>query len=147
MAVKPIPDGYHSITPCLIVEGADKLLEFIENVFGGEIMLKMQSDEGKISHAEIKIGNSVVMVADAGEEWEAIRSWLYVYVEDTDAVYQKAVQAGAASVKEPEDQFYGDRSGGVRDVFGNYWGIATHIEDVSDAEIQKRIQAMHQTAG
>lgn len=146
MSVKPIPEGYHTITPCLVVEGAEKLIKFIENIFNGEVKSKMQGDNGKIAHAEIKIGDSMLMLADACEEWNASQTMLYLYVEDTDATYLKALDAGAISVKEPKDQFYGDRSAGVKDAFGNFWGIATHIEDVSEEEMQKRAQAYQQTA-
>jgi len=141
MSVKPIPDGYHSITPYLIAEGAHKLLEFIEKAFDGQILLKMQNDEGKIAHAEIKIGDSIMMLSEASEEWKPTQTILQLYVEDIDATYQKALEAGAVSVKEPKDQFYGDRSASVKDPLGNFWGIATHIEDVSDEEIKRRVSA------
>lgn len=147
MAIKPKPDGYHTITPYLIVEGANQLLEFIENVFGGEATFKMQDDTGRLNHADVKIGDANLMLAETCEEWEPTRTMLYVYVENTDAIYQKALDAGAESVKEPKDQFYGDRSASVKDPFGNVWGIATHIEDVSEEEIQKRARAYQQAAG
>jgi PhnB protein len=141
MAVKPIPEGYHTITPYLIVEDADKLVEFIEQVFDGKLFFKMQNDSGRISHGEMKIGDSMLMLAEASEEWKATRTMLHLYVEDADAVYQKALKTGANSIKEPQDQFYGDRNASVQDSFGNIWGIATHIEDVSEEEIAKRISA------
>ena len=141
MSVKPIPDGYHSITPYLIVEGAHKLLEFIEKAFDGQILLKMQNNEGKIAHAEIKIGDSIMMLSEASEEWKPTQTMLHLYVEDIDATYQKALAAGAVSVKEPKDEFYGDRMASVKDPLGNLWGIATHIEDVSEEEIKRRVSA------
>lgn len=147
MAVKPIPDGYHTITPYLVVEEADKLIEFVEKVFGGEVTFKMQDEDGKIGHAEMQIGDSKLMLAEAGEEWNPTTSLLHLYVENVDETYQKALDAGADSVKEPKDQFYGDRSASVKDAFGNFWGIARHIEDVSEEEMVKRIQAQHQAAG
>lgn len=146
MSVKPIPEGFHTITPYLVVEGADRLVEFIERVFDGKLLFKMETDEGKIGHGEIKIGDSILMFADASDEWEPTRALLHLYVEDADAVFKKALDAGAVSIKEPEDQFYGDRSASVRDAFGNIWGIATHIEDVSEEEIAKRLEAMKQKA-
>lgn len=141
MAVKPIPEGYHTITPYLIVENADKIVEFIEQVFDGKLLFKMETADGKISHGEFKIGDSMLMFAEASDEWKATRTMLHLYVEDTDAVYQKALDAGAVSIKEPQDQFYGDRNSSVQDSFGNIWGIATHIEDVSEEEMAKRISA------
>lgn len=146
MAVKQIPEGYHTITPYLIVEGADKLLEFIENTFDGKVTVNMQDDKGRISHAELKIGDSMLMLAEASEQWKATKTLLYLYVENTDATFQKALDGGATSVKAPKDEFYGDRSATVKDAFGNLWGIATHIEDVPEEEIQKRAQAYQQAA-
>ncbi|MGI8641110.1 MAG: VOC family protein [Pyrinomonadaceae bacterium] len=141
MSVKPIPDGYTTITPYLIVEDANKTIEFIEKIFDGSLLFKMQDDAGKINHAEMKIGNAMLMLAEASEEWKPTRTMLYLYVADTDATYKKALETGATSVKEPKDQFYGDRSAGVEDSFGNFWGIATHIEDVSEEEMALRISA------
>lgn len=147
MAINHIPNSYTTITPYLIVEGADKLIEFIETVFDGTVVMRMEGENGKVAHAEMKIGDSMLMLADAGEEWKPTQAMLHLYVEDTDAVYQKALNAGAISVKEPADQFYGDRNSAVKDAFGNFWGISTHIEDVSDEEIQRRMQSSNQTVG
>lgn len=141
MTVKYTPEGYHTIMPYMIIEGADKLMEFIEKTFDGEVIFKMENDDGKIGHAEMKIGDSMLMLAEATAEWKANNSMLQLYVEDADAVYQKALNAGADSVKEPVDQFYGDRSGTVKDFSGNFWIIATHFEDVSEEEMQKRMEA------
>lgn len=141
MSIKPIPDGYHTITPYLIVEDADKLIEFIENAFEGKLIFKMQNDEGRISHAEIKIGDSMMMLSEASEEWKATHTLMHLYVEDIDATYRKALEAGAVSVKEPKDEFYGDRIASVKDSSGNFWGIATHIEDVSEEEIKIRVSS------
>lgn len=146
MATNYIPEGYTTITPYLIVEGAEKLIEFIENVFDGTIVMKMPDERGKIGHAEMKIGDSMLMIADAGEEWKPTQAMLHLYVEDTDAIYQKALDAGAIPVKEPADQFYGDRSSAVKDAFGNFWGISTHIEDISEEEIQKRMKSSSQAS-
>ena len=147
MAAKHIPEGYNTITPYLIVEGAEKLIEFIEKVFDGTVVMKMEGEKGKIAHAEMKIGDSMLMLADAGEEWKPTQAMLHLYVENTDAVYQKALDAEATSAKEPADQFYGDRNSAVKDSFGNFWGISTHIEDLSDEEIQRRMQSSSQAAG
>ena len=146
MAVKSIPEGYHTITPYLVVKDADRLVEFIERVFGGQLKFKMQTDDGKISHGEMLIGDSMLMLAEASDEWKPTRTLLHLYVEDVDAVYQQALEAGAVSVKEPKDQFYGDRSSAVEDSFGNIWGIATHLEEVSEQEMANRMAAEAQAA-
>jgi uncharacterized glyoxalase superfamily protein PhnB len=141
MAAKPIPDGYHSVTPYLAVEGAEKLVEFAKRAFDAEVHECMRRPDGTIHHAEIKIGDSIVMLADAFGPWKPRPSTLYLYVLDTDATYQRAIQAGATSMMEPADQFYGDRNAGVQDPSGNYWWIATHIEDVSPEELKRRAAA------
>lgn len=141
MAVKYIPEGYHTITPYVIVEGANKLITFIEKTFDGEVTFKMENDDGKVGHAEMKVGNSRLMLAEATDEWKANNSMLQLYVEDADAVYQKALDSGADSIKEPADQFYGDRSATVKDFSGNVWNIATHLEEISEEEMQKRMEA------
>lgn len=141
MTIKPIPDGYHTITPYLIVEDADKLVEFIEQTFDGQLIFQMRTEAGRISHAEMKIGDSMLMLSEASEEWSAMPTMIHLYVSDTDTVYQKALAYGAVSIKEPQDQFYGDRNASVKDSSGNIWGIATHIEDLSEAEMEQRMSA------
>ena len=138
MAVKPIPDGYHTVTPYLIVDRAAELIDFTKRAFGAEEMFRMPGPGGAIMHAEIRIGDSVVMLSDASTENPSTSTMIHLYVEDVDAVYQRAVEAGASSLREPENQFYGDRSGGVKDAFGNQWWLATHVEDVSPEELQRR---------
>lgn len=101
----------------------------------------MKGEGEKIRHAEVLIGDSIVMISDANPQWKARSSMIYLYVEDVDAVYKRALQAGATSIKEPENQFYGDRSAGITDPVENYWGIATHVEDVSPEELAKRSEA------
>ena len=139
--VKPIPDGYHTVTPYLIVDDVAKLIEFTQAAFGAEQSELMSGPDGKIRHAEAVMGDSKVMMGQAGGETKAMPGCLYLYVEDVDAVYAKALEAGAKSVNEPKNQFYGDRSAGVIDPLSNFWGIATHVEDVPPEEMQRRAQA------
>lgn len=141
MAVKAIPDEYHSVQPYLIVKGAAKLIDFMKSAFGATEKMRMPAPDGSIGHAEVQIGDSVVMLADASEMFPAMPATLLVYVEDCDGVYKRALAAGATSERAPEDQFYGDRSAGVTDGSGNRWYIHTHIEDVSPEEMEKRAAA------
>lgn len=138
MAVKPIPDGYHSVTPYLTVEGADALLDFVSQAFSAEETVRMARPDGSIQHAEVRIGDSPVMLGEPAEQWEASPATIHLYVEDCDATYRRALEAGGTSLQEPTNQFYGDRMGGVRDPAGNSWWIATHIEDVPDDEMARR---------
>ncbi len=142
MAVKPIPEGYHTVTPYLIVDGANELIEFTKRAFGAEETVRMPGEGGTVAHAEIRIGSSIVMLSDGPSESGPTSAMLHLYVNDTDAVYRRALEAGATSVREPADQFYGDRSGGVQDAFGNQWWLATHVEDLSPEEIEKRRAAL-----
>jgi PhnB protein len=144
MAVNYIPEGYRTVTPYLAVKGVDHLISFIETVFGGKEVLRMAGPDGKVAHAEMMIGDTKIMMGEPIDEGKIMPAMLNVYVPDCDAVYKKAVAAGGKSSREPEDQFYGDRSAGVMDPFGNHWFIATHIEDVSEEETQRRASAMHQ---
>lgn len=139
--VNYIPKGFHTVTPYLIVEGADKLIDFLKQSFGAEEVERIAGPDGKVGHAEVRIGDSMIMMGEASGEWKPIPGSIYLYVKDTDAAYKHALEAGATSVMEPADQFYGDRNAGVRDVCGNTWWIATHIEDVSSEEIARRAQA------
>lgn len=139
--VKPIPEGYHSVTPYLIVEKAAELIDFVQKAFGAQVLMKMMQPDGSVGHTEVRIGDSVVMIAGARDQWKAMPTMIYLYVPDSDAVYAKALEAGATSVQPMQDQFYGDRSGGVKDMSGNFWYIATHKEDMSDAELQRRHEA------
>ncbi|MGY8666860.1 VOC family protein [Bradyrhizobium sp. UFLA05-109] len=137
--VKPVPEGYHTVTPYLIVDGAEKVIHFMKEAFGAQPLFEpMMRPDGKVMHAEFKIGSSIVMIADSSERAQATSTMLYLYVPNVDAVYQKAIKAGGTSLMEPTDQFYGDRSGGVKDPAGNHWHIGTHIEDVSPTELKKR---------
>ena len=141
MAVKAIPDGYHNVQPYLIAKGAGKLIDFMKEAFGATEKMRMGGPDGTIGHAEVQIGDSVVMLGDASDMFPASAATLLVYVDDCDAVYKRALVAGATSEREPEDQFYGDRSAGVKDALGNRWYIHTHIEDVSPEEMEKRAAA------
>jgi uncharacterized glyoxalase superfamily protein PhnB len=143
MAVKPIPDGYHTVTPYLIVSEAAKLLEYLKQAFGAEVNECMTGPGGEVQHAQITIGDSKIMMGEARDEWPAMPGSLYLYVPDTDAVYKRAMEAGGKSLMEPADQFYGDRNAGVVDPSGNYWWIATHVEDVPPEEMEKRAAAHH----
>jgi PhnB protein len=145
-SVKPIPEGYHTVTPYLLVQGAEKLINFMKNAFDAKETEWYSMPDGSIGHAEVRIGDSVIMVANAqGDEYKPMAAGIHLYVEDCDVTYKLAIGAGATSVREPQDQFYGDRSAGVNDQFGNKWWIATHKEDMSKEEIIKRMdEAMKQ---
>lgn len=152
MPVPPIPPGYHSVTPYLIVKGAARALEFYQQAFGATEVMRLDGPGGSIGHAEIRIGDSHVMLADEHPQMDALGPetiggspvGLCVYTEDVDAMFQQALDAGATEVRPVQDQFYGDRSGTVRDPFGHKWTIATHIEDVSPEELKRRMAEMTQ---
>lgn len=142
MAVKPIPDGYHSITPYLVVPGAMKLIDFLKQGLGATVAEPpMTRPDGAVMHAEVRIGDSIVMMGEPMGDMPAMPATMYLYVPDVDAVYRKALAAGGTSVREPADMFYGDRHGGVKDPSGNVWWIATHIEDVPPDELKRRAAA------
>ncbi|HEU0002221.1 MAG TPA: VOC family protein [Ktedonobacteraceae bacterium] len=130
MTVKPVREGFHTVTPYLIVQEAASLIDFVKQAFGATEQFRGTGSAGGI-HAELKIGDSMVMIGGGGA-WngEPSLATLYLYVEDVDTVYKRALQAGASSIMEPANQPYGDRLGGVKDAFGNVWYISTHIEDV-----------------
>src|SRR2546423_1386430 len=138
MPVKPIPDGYHTITPILVNEDADRVLEFMKNVFGATEVFMSRRPDGKIWHAEVQIGDSRLMMGDAKDDIKGYPSGLNLYVDDVDATYKRALDAGGKSLREPATQFYGDRSAGVADPAGNSWWISTHVEDVPPEELERR---------
>ena len=134
----PIPQGYSAITPYLAVQNAPAFLDFITKIFDAEIVERIDGEGGLVMHAEAKINGAMLMLADACDKMPATRSGLYVYVDDVDGTWQRAVDAGAESQMAPADQFYGDRSGGFKDQWDNSWYVAKHIEDVSPEEIARR---------
>jgi len=148
--VKPIPDGYHSVTPYLIVDGAADAIAYYKKAFGATELFRMDH-EGKVGHAELKIGDSPIMLADEFPQMgyrspKALGGTpvsIMIYVPDVDTVYQQAIDAGATEVKPLQDQFYGDRSGTLTDPFGHVWTIATHKEDVTMEEMNRRMAAAH----
>jgi PhnB protein len=150
MAVKPIPDGYPKLSPYLIVDGASDAIDFYAKVLDSTERMRMPEPSGKIGHAEIQLGDAVVMLADEHPEMgyrspKAIGGspvTIGVYVDDVDATFDKAIKAGAKELRKPEDQFYGDRSGQFEDPFGHRWNVSTHIEDVSPEEMGKRAAKM-----
>ena len=136
MTAKPIPDGFHTVSPYILVKDGAALIEFLQKTFGAEQIERMDTPEGGVRHAQMKVGDSMVMMGEP--QSDAMPASLYVYVKDCDTVYQRAIDAGAVSIMEPADQFYGDRHGGVTDPCGNIWWIGTHIEDVSSEELHRR---------
>jgi PhnB protein len=154
--VKTVPEGYRSLTPYLFIKGAAAAIEFYKNVFGATERMRMPGPDGRVMHAELQIGDSILMLADESPSMGALSpqtiggsgSLVSVYVADVDAAVAKAVAAGAKVVRPVKDQFYGDRTGGIIDPFGHIWSVATHVEDVTPEEMRKRAAAaMSQSAG
>ena len=135
---KPVPDGFRTITPYLVVRGANGFLAFLQAGFGGRVDSIVRRPDGEVMNAAVTIGDSAVMVSNAPTDREPTEVWLYLYVDDCDAWYKRALDAGATSIMEPADMFYGDRHGGVKDAWGNTWWLATHIEDVTEEEVERR---------
>jgi PhnB protein len=155
MAVKPTPEGYHTLTPYLIVKGAGQALEFYARALGATELYRLAGPDGKVGHAEVALGDSRFMLADEAPEVGAVGpppgrghsvSFL-VYVPDVDAAFARALAAGAKEVRAIQDQFYGDRAGTLQDPFGYQWTLATHVEDVSPAEMKRRSGSMSQADG
>jgi PhnB protein len=149
MATKPIPEGYHSVTPYLAVDDAAQAIEYYKKAFGAKERVRMPAPDGKIGHAELEIGDALVMLSDPfpqattrpPTELGGTSASVFMYVEDVDATFKQAVDAGATVTMEVADQFWGDRFGSVTDPFGHSWSIATHVEDVSPEEIAERGKA------
>jgi PhnB protein len=155
MAVKVIPDGYHSVTPYLIVKGADRAIEFYKKVFGASQRMRMDGPNGTVGHAEIEIDGSAIMLADEFPDMgyrspQSIGGTgvsLHLYVKDVDACFNRAVASGAKALRPVQDQFYGDRSGTVEDPFGHVWTVSTHKEDLAPDELRKRAEAAMKQQG
>ena len=149
MAVQPVPDGYHTVSPYLAVEDAATAIDYYKKAFGATERVRMETPDGKIGHAELEIGDSIVMLADPfpqastkpPHELGGTSAGVFLYVEDVDAVVKRAVEAGASVTMEVADQFWGDRFGTVTDPFGHVWSVATHVEDVPPAEMAERAKA------
>ena len=155
MAVSHIPEGYHNVTPYLIVDGAAEAIRFYAEAFGATEVLRMPMGDDRLAHAEVKIGDSFVMLADEFPDMGFLgpnkrggaTASLLIYVEDVDAAYQRALDAGATAERPPENQFWGDRMGTLRDPFGHRWSLATHVEDVAGDEMERRMaEAFQQPA-
>ena len=150
--VNPIPKGYHSVTPYLIIKDAARAIDFYKKVFDAAELVRMADPSGKVGHAEIKIGDSMIMLADETPEmgYRSPQSLggspvgIHLYLSDSDATVEKAVAAGAKLERPVQDQFYGDRSGQIRDPFGHVWTVSTHKEDLSPEEMKKRMAALSQ---
>ena len=155
MPAKPIPEGYHTATPYLIVKGAASAIEFYKKAFGATELLRLAAPDGKLGHAEIKIGDSPIMLADEVPEMKYLGPEslggtpvaMLLYVDDVDTRFSQAIAAGANEVRPVKDQLYGDRSGTLQDPFGHLWTIATHVEDVSPEEIEKRFGVHQKDSG
>ena len=141
MAVNPIPEGYRTVTPYLIVKEADASLRFMTDALQGRIIEAHRTPDGRVVHADVMIGDSHVMLGQANEQWEARPGTIHLYVPDADATYEAALAAGGKSIQAMALQFYGDRSGGVEDPSGVVWWISTHVEDVAPDELERRMAA------
>jgi uncharacterized glyoxalase superfamily protein PhnB len=146
MPVDPMPKGYHSVTPVIMVNGAARLTDFLKKVFDAKVLMSYPGPNNTVAHSEVQIGDSRLMIADANAMFPAQACSFYIYVPDTDATYKRALSAGAKSEREPKDQFYGDRNASVVDEFGNRWSVGTHVEDVSEEEMERRMKAMEKAS-
>ncbi len=152
--VKPIPEGYRSITPYLVVKGANRAIDFYKQAFGATEIMRMPGPNNTIMHAELRIGDSVIMLADEmpGAPYRSPEAFggspvsLMIYIDDVDNVFSRALSLGARQVREVQDQFYGDRSGNLVDPFGHVWTVATHVEDVAPDEIERRMSTLPKSA-
>ena len=148
MTVKPIPEGYQQVVPYLLVDDVDRLLAFLQAAFNARLHEQTPGADGRARHADVIIGDCHVMMGLARPpQYPVMPCMLYLYVEDTDALYEQAIAAGATSVQEPQDMFYGDRNAGVLDPCGNQWWLGTHVEDVSPEEMARRSAAADQAQG
>ena len=136
--VNPVPSGFHTVTPFILVKHADQVVDFLQRAFDATEIYRLKHEDGSIWHSQVKIGDSMIMLGDVQDQHPAMPSSIYLYLPDADAAFRKAVAAGGTPVIEPAEQFYGDRSGGVRDPAGNIWWVATHIEDLPHDEWDRR---------
>lgn len=139
MTVEPVPEGYRTVTPWLISPHTVQLIEYVKKAFDAEELARLIGEDGRVAHAEVRIGDSVVMMFDAPPEWPATPGFLRLYVEDADAVHRRAVEAGGTSITEVTHLFFGDRVGRVRDPWGNLYWIQTRVEDVDPRELERRL--------
>ena len=139
MAVKPVPEGYTTVTPWIISRDTAQLIDYIKEAFGAQEIARLAGSDGRIEHAEVRIGDSVVMMFDAKPDWPPTPGFLRLYVADADAVHHQAIAAGGTSVTEVTHLFFGDRVGRVRDPLGNLWWIQTRIEDLTPQEMERRL--------
>lgn len=138
MSVKPIRDGFHTITPYLVVRNAPRLIEFVSAAFGGELISRMSRPDGSVMHAEMRVGNSMIMVGEGAGEFGPMPTAIYLYVPDCDAVYRRALAAGGTAISPVRDMPSGERYGGIKDPCGNFWWVATHVADLSSEEQEER---------
>jgi PhnB protein len=143
MPVKPVPDGYATVTPMLLAENADALLKFLQAAFETKQLNHIKNKDGSLMASDLSIGTASVSVCAAGKDMPAYKSVLYVYVPDADAAYRRGIAAGAKSLQEPKDESHGDRMGGFEDPAGNQWWIASRIEDLAPEELARRMQEFH----
>jgi PhnB protein len=137
-APPPVPEGYPTVIPYLVVPDGDALIDFVERAFGASLNSRTDTPDGRLMHAELSLGGSRIMLGESNEAWPPTRAMIHLYLPDVDGVYQRALEAGATSLREPETMFYGDRSGGVQDPSGTQWWIATRVEEVSPEEMERR---------
>lgn len=137
----PVPDGYRTVTPFLVVNDGARMIEFLQAAFSAVVRHRMDAPDGTLAHAELKVGDSMIMMGQGSAEWPSMPCMIYLYVPDCDAVYHNALAAGGESLEAPTNQFYGDRNARVKDPSGNQWCIGTHVEDVEPDEMTRRMAA------
>lgn len=147
MSSSHIPQGYHTINPYLTVDGAARLIEFLKAAFDAREVMRMDGPDGRVAHAAYTIGDSIVETSDSTAQWGAMRAAIHIYMPDTDETYRRALAAGAKSLREPADMFYGERGASVEDPVGNMWHIATKTEDLSVEEMNRRAAEMGAQGG
>jgi len=142
MAVDPIPEGYNTVSPYLVVEDIDQQIEFVKLAFDAEVVERIALPDGSVMHADVRIGDSIVMMGKASPEFPALSAMFHLYVPNVDSVYNSAIEAGATTLQEPKDQFYGNREGGVKGPQGNFWWLGSRIKKMSHEElVQKATEA------